>query len=322
MKKILACLIMVSLLLGLSGCGDTNFFSWVHKSGSDDSQSALKADGEKALIDKDYSRAEEYFTKVLESNPKDSVARYGRAQAAYGAAGISLSKILSSALEDLKDNSISSPYLDPHLTSCYDLAKRSQSAAPDNLIPISIDLQKLYSANAGVILDLKYIADGNADGVIPYDDPDVNINLAIAMTLQAALFVLDSDGDGNVDDDSDDIIQVNDNYEITINGDGTVPDAQKTSVKNQAKRALIYVVGDTKAETITGETLDSDNPAENDYYKYSLLGAVGYLDQAMNSADIPKTGILNDLKNSFNDLSDNLDSGTKDLKWLWEQASA
>ncbi|MFC1512797.1 hypothetical protein ACFL4S_01985, partial [bacterium] len=266
MKKVIS-LFLVLGMFGLYGCGDTNFFSWVHSRGSDESISALKADGEVALIDKDYDKAFEYFSKVLEKNPNDSVALYGRAQAAYGRAGLELSKILASALDDLSDNSSSSSALrrDINLTTNLSIVKR-MPADPSALIPID-DLAGLYEANAIVIADLMKIAEGQADGAIPADDPDVNINLAIALTLQAALFILDSNADG-VPLGTGDVAEINNDYEITEKNGGFTVLQGDTTFKKQVKKAMIYVVGAVKAqEAVSPESLP-------DYSGWR--GAIGY----------------------------------------------
>ncbi|MFH1714625.1 MAG: hypothetical protein ABH857_00300 [Elusimicrobiota bacterium] len=296
MKK-LASIVLIIVMFSLSGCGDTNFFSWTHKAGSKKTTEALTADGQSALAKKDYDGAYAYFSDAIAKDSSNSEARYGRAQAAYGKAGISLSSLLASALQNMED--------DNGMISTFDIVQPSD-LSPDSLIPDSIgDLKNLYDATAQVVEDLKIIADGHGNGVIPADDPDVNINLAFAQLIQGVLFVLDSNADG-YPGIAGDLVQVNKDYTVTEPKDFEWNALKADAValdkfKKQVQKGVIYVLG-TGAKGKAVEFFGASIYAGLDSVYSSFRGSIEYLDTAINSGSLPKTGILYDLKTNFTEL--------------------
>jgi hypothetical protein len=307
MKK-LVCFGLVACFLSLflSGCGDSNIFSWMHKSGKDSSTTALRADAQKALTDKNYDKAIELYNRILASNPKDSVARYGLAQAEYGKSGISLASMISSTLDSVSGAPAQIYSSAPNMVTNYSLVSKSGSNNV-NLFPID-QLQLLYEANQRVIDNLKFIADGHGDGVIPADDPDVNLNLSIALVIQSALFILDTNADGKVGSVGD-IITIDGDYKVHDNGISTLTGTAIDKFKNQLKKSMICVVGTSVAQSIfTPDAI----PSGYDNYR----GAVDYLNIVIASNKVPQLGMMADLRDNFLKLCNDNSNG---LKYLWSQ---
>ena len=69
-----------------------------------------------------------------------------------------------------------------------------------------LDLNKLYDASGFVNDKLYTIVSGAGDGVIPYDDININLNFLLFNTAYAAFIIGDSDQDGNIVQDTNDYL--------------------------------------------------------------------------------------------------------------------
>lgn len=172
-------LVLLVLFTALLGCENSNIFSWSHEKGGDDSVEALAVDARSALIDGDYDEAIELYNKILEKDPDSSDALYGLAAAELKEAGLDIADLLPKFLnEENTSSSISVPG-----------ASQVSASDVENLLP-ALDFKKIEEGTRKAIAALEEIASGRADGTIPADDIDVNLNLAIAKVLHAAAFLL------------------------------------------------------------------------------------------------------------------------------------
>lgn len=187
MKKMVS-LSLVAMLIALVGCGKENIFSWAHKAGGSSSTEALTADGYTALRNKDYSKAIEYYSKILETDPANAEAIYGYSAATLADAGLDVSSLVANLV---KQQSGAPERLAPSVA----YAARG-FASSSNLLPQTIidNLPKIKSAVKKVMDDgkLPRIVKGKADGKLDPDNPDVNLNLAFCLVLRAALNVQES----------------------------------------------------------------------------------------------------------------------------------
>ncbi|MBN2407926.1 MAG: tetratricopeptide repeat protein [Elusimicrobia bacterium] len=173
---------LLSLLL-LGGCENGNMFSWTHSRGKDDSVDALSADGSKALADGDYEDAIEYYEKILEKDSDNSEALYGLAAAQMKSVGLDLGALLPKFLNE--EDPASNASAGTRMTGSYRI-----NSALDDLLE-NLDYGELRDATKIAIDMLKDIVRGRADGVIPADDIDVNINMAVARVIHAVAYLLD-----------------------------------------------------------------------------------------------------------------------------------
>lgn len=180
MNKLVFILFVFCMFLFTSGCENSNIFSWSHSEGKVETTDALLIDGQKALLNDDYDAAIEYYSKILESDPDNSEALYGLAAAELKDAGLDLSELLPKFLNET-DSSLSSVI--------FGAANRRSQTGVDDLIPL-LNYSKLEEATEVAVESLQTIVSGKADGTIPSDDIDVNINLAVAKVVHAASYLL------------------------------------------------------------------------------------------------------------------------------------
>ncbi len=303
--KLVAVLLVVALVFSLAGCSKTtNIFGWAHKGGSNTSQASLLSDGQAALNSKDYSDALTYFNKLLEQNPNDSQALYGKAQALIGLGGISIAELIAEVIKET-NSSGSSPVIAHSEFGVF--FSRNHNSSSSNLLPESLDLPQLYRTTIAVVPVLKQIADGNSDGVIPADDPDVNINLAFFITIQSVCRLMDDNNDG-IPGGAGDLVQVlNDDSDWTV----TLPDASTiTLAKQQTLRDQVQLA------------------IEDEFgIDPTSLGAINYLEKAIIKVKAKDDSALKDLWNNLDDLktsikeqidtnvNPNLDSSIDDIVW-------
>jgi hypothetical protein len=168
---------------GLSGCGKGNLFSWAHSSGSNTSVDALSSDAHTALADKDYAKALEYYSKILEGNPNNSEAIYGYSVASLADAGLDVSTLVA--------NLITQTHAAPARNLAESISYIAHTPSSVNILPDTIiaQLPKMKAAVDNVLADskLKLIVKGQGDGKIAPDDPDINLNLALCLVLRAAM---------------------------------------------------------------------------------------------------------------------------------------
>ncbi len=166
MRKNIFPLLIIVLIFFTQSCENNNAFSWATGSSSDVTAEKMLADGNKALQDKDYDKAKKLYDKILVTYPYNSEALYGKAAAELKSVDLDLSYIISALTDDKNyDNPIDS-------------------------ILDGLDMKKLADATDSAIKALKQITDGKADGTIPADDTDVNLNLSAIITFNAAADLL------------------------------------------------------------------------------------------------------------------------------------
>lgn len=196
MKKlnVLALVIVFGVLI--SGCENANIFSWTHSGGKDKSVDALLVDAEKALYDENYEEAIEYYNEILDKDPDNSDALYGLAAAELKNAGFDIANLIPKLLDD-------------------------ESVETDL---IDLNYENIESGTEKAITALKQIAAGQADGAIPADDFDVNLNLGIALTLHAASSLLAWAEEERVS------VKIKEDYSIEV---GALSSAQKANLKTK-----------------------------------------------------------------------------------------
>ena len=259
---------------GLAGCSkSTNIFRWAHKGGSDTSTDALLSDGQAALSSKDFSDALTYYNKILDGNPNNSLALYGKAQSLVGLGGLSLADLIASVIKEAQSSGTST-------VRGYELGKlfTKNVTSVSDLLPATLDLTKLYNTAKAVVPVLQQIADGNGDGQIPADDADVNINLAFFMTVRSICRILDDNGDG-VPGGTGDLVKVNSDYTVVLPNANTLTIAKQTTLRDQVQAGLDDEFGTT-----------------------STLGAVNYLERAILKVNSSSDSSISNLRTNINDL--------------------
>ncbi len=204
MKKlnVLALVIVFGVLI--SGCENANIFSWTHSGGRDKSVESLLVDAEKALYDENYEEAIEYYNEILDKDPDNSDALYGLAAAELKNAGFDIANLIPKLLDD---ESVETDLIDLNYASIASGTEEAKNA-------------------------LKQIADGQADGAIPADDFDVNLNLGIALTLHAASSLL-----AWADANDDVTVDIKEDYSIVI----VCPESKEDLLETKLEKAKVEV---------------------------------------------------------------------------------
>ncbi|MBI5554798.1 MAG: hypothetical protein HY920_02950 [Elusimicrobia bacterium] len=235
--KLVAVFLAVLMIFSLAGCSKTtNIFRWAHKGGSDTSKESLLADGQAALSSKDFNDALTYYNKLLESNPNSSEAMYGKAQALIGLGGLSPADLIASVVKEAQSTGNSAVIANSEFAAFFSSARYVSSAT--DLLPSTLNLTQLYKTAKTVVPVLKDIADGKGDGVIPADDPDVNINLAFFMLVQSVCRFLDSDRDDIPGDSHGDIIKVYSDFSMTVPDFTALTSGQKKILRDQMQAGV------------------------------------------------------------------------------------
>jgi tetratricopeptide (TPR) repeat protein len=199
-RQYLLAVVGVCLVL-LCGCGKANIFSWAHQSGSSSDSQALSSDAYTALRDKDYTKALEYYQKILEQDPESAEAIYGYAAAELANAGIDIAGLVANLVKETAPTR----NLAPSIAYASNAFPSPTNILPDNILN---NLQKTKEALDRVMDNgrLPKIVRGQADGKIDPENPDVNLNLAFCLVLRAAILVQQSGA-----------ITLNSDYSVTIN---------------------------------------------------------------------------------------------------------
>ena len=266
MKNMIFPFIGLGIMLLLVSCGDNNnIFSRFHKEGSSASIPVLLNDAESALEDNDPSKAKEIADKILAKEPDNSEALYIASAAGLKAAGFDLGGILTTVIGD------------------------SQQAA-DSLLDSfgNMDINSVAAAISEAVTNLGKISSGLGDGVIPADDIDVNLNLGILEILDAAVNIIDFDGDGTVTGDTDDVIQIDENYNVSIVIDGNT---KSVSDLTEDDISSLNLITDPDGKTVADKVQESVAQIES---------AVGHISTAAGSAGLAGNDTVGDLTDSLN----------------------
>lgn len=284
-KRILALVLLGSLVLSITGCSKSvNIFRWAHKGGANTDTESLLADGQSALTDKDYSDALTYYNNILEKDPDNSVALYGKAQAVVGLGGLNLADLIANVIKDAQSGSTSSVIANSEFGAFFSRAQYVSSET--DLLPKSVNLAQLYKTANEVVPVLKKISEGLTDGIIPADDADVNINLAFFMMVRAACRFLDSDGDNIPGDDSGDVISVKSDFSMTVPDISDLTSAQKETLRDQMQNGIDDAFG------IAPNT----------------CGAVNYLEKAIKKIGSKQGSSIQDFKENINELKADIEN--------------
>jgi len=218
MKSKLSVLLLSAVLFTTFGCGKNNIFSWAHSAGSSSGISALSTDASQALQNKDFAKALEYYSKILDSDPNNSEAIYGYSAAKLADSGMDISSLVANLVR--QNNSPAYNRLAPAIA----FAASSSPSSTATLLPDKIITNRVkIRAAVDDVLNSKHllkIIKGMADGKINPDSADVNLNIAFCLVLRAGLKVYDSGS-----------IQLNDDYSVTVN-------SQNMSVANDAGKDI------------------------------------------------------------------------------------
>ncbi|MDR0676666.1 MAG: tetratricopeptide repeat protein [Elusimicrobiota bacterium] len=259
-------LLYTIFLLIITACGDNNWFSGMRNDDINGDVASLTATADKAMKDKDYRKAKKYYEAILDKEPNNSVANYGMAEIAFKENGIDLAHILANVMENNNGN--------------------INASNPGNLLSID-NLDDLYKASNDVVKYLSKIVYGPSDGVIKYDDVDVNVNFAIALTLNSVLSIMDTDGDGKPAGNGD-IFNITKDFDVLVNVNGeqkridTISDWSQvfSNISNQDKVSI---------QTNLAESLNN------------IDKAIDRL-EVVNSSMQGTSSSIESLKDSFNDL--------------------
>ncbi|MCP4481578.1 MAG: hypothetical protein GY817_01945 [bacterium] len=314
--------LLLTILFFSFGCGDKNFFEWAHQDGSNKSVEALTADADAAMANKEYAKAAKYYSEVLQKEPSNSLARYGRARANTALAGINMSEFFVRVLDFVDDDavgesSLSTSLEDPVLESVDLIIENNQEL----LLPFTRrSLQQFYEKIDIIIADYKYITNGYCDGVIDQRNPNLNINFVFLMFLQAAMFILDSNANGEILEDND-IIKMDNikgDYSLIIpEGIDTYADAHPKFEK-QLRKAILYIIGVKGAARYNIPYNDLDEKFGN------WEGAVDHINIAIQKAGASEdSSILADLRDEFNHFTSESSSNSEtEFIELWETVNS
>lgn len=303
-KKLLAVFLITLFVLEIVGCSKTtNIFRWTHKGGSSSDTTSLMSDGQSALNSKDYNDALSYYNSILQKEPNNSEALYGKAQALVGLGGVNLADLIASVIKDAQSSTSSTVVANSDFAAFFSSKKYSGSTT--ELLAKNINLAQLYHTATLVVPVLKQIADGNTNGIIPADDPDVNVNLGFFMIVKAVCRFLDSDGDGNPGDDGD-VIKVYNDFTITVPDISSLTTAQKQTLRDQMQQ------GSDDAFGIDPNTLGAINYVEVSIKKVGSPEGSSIQDLKKNIADL-KTDVKDEIDNSLNPKL--VEAGVSEIVW-------
>ncbi|MDR1194950.1 MAG: hypothetical protein LBL00_00560 [Endomicrobium sp.] len=199
----------------ICGCSNGNIFSWAHDSGKGD-YASLMSDGNAAMKDKNYKKAENYYQSAMNKKPDDKEAIYGYSSAVFADAvgpvftDIVNTVISGSSAEELFDN------LD------YSKLKALEDA-----------LEKIVGKNNDL---LSKIVD---DDAVSYEDGmvDKNLNAAVSYLLYGVLQVIN-----NPDADVQEALNFYGNFKMELD---TIPRYDDPtiapSVRNAIEELISYV---------------------------------------------------------------------------------
>jgi hypothetical protein len=188
MKRQLGAVMLGILIFASYGCGKSNIFSFAHSAGNSTGATALSSDAAQALQNKDYVKALQYYTQILQSNPGNSQAIYGYCAAELANSGMDVSTLVANLV---KQQSSAPSRLAPAIAYAAHSSGNATALIPQSIIDNRVNIETTVNDVLGSKYLLKIIQ-GKADGMIPPDNPDVNINIAFCLVLRAALKVYDS----------------------------------------------------------------------------------------------------------------------------------
>lgn len=282
MKKIIMLFSVLAVFILTSCDKNKNIFGRFHKAGSSSSTEVLLNDANAALDQDDPAKAKEIADKILATEPGNSEALYISAAAGLKEVGFDLGGIITSVIG-------------------------GTSGSDDSLLESfkEMNINDVAAAIDEAVTNLKKIADGNSDGAIPWDDVDVNLNLGILEVLDAVINIVDFDNDGIIIGDDNDIIKINENYDVTVKiGTGTyisigdIGNPEYAEDLEDLKTTIIE--GKTIAEKVTESITQINNAVEHLIIANEKAGIVEEGDDTSTITDLQKT-IDEDMKSALDE---------------------
>lgn len=187
MKRIILSGVAVVLMLSLIGCGNNlnrNLFSFTRSGGTDD-PSVIATEAESALSEGNYDNAEKMYSEAIARDPQNSQYRLGHAKATVAKEQMKIMNGMLAFAGDLSGSSNAPIYQ----AVAYAGGNVFDTTTINKIIDVIDDLyQSVYTVRH----DLMPIYQGRADGKIPKDDFELNINLAFARVVYSILWMLDT----------------------------------------------------------------------------------------------------------------------------------
>ena len=277
-NKLFAAIAVLGVFV-VTSCDNKNIFGKFHKSGSSASIEVLLSDANAALANDDPAQAKAIADKILAKDPNNSEALYISAAAGLREAGFDVASIITSVIGS------------------------TSTADADSLIQSfeNIDLNAIAAAISVSVARLKQIADGNTNGAIAANDIDVNLNLGILEVLDAAVNVIDFNGNGIILNDDEDVIQVDNNYNVTVKtGTGTYKSVSELTSEEVDQLKDDY--GDALADKVSESITQIESAVS--HFTVASEGVAG----GSSIMEDLKNTVSNDLKTEFDDFYSKLTS--------------
>jgi hypothetical protein len=173
---------LLGFLLFFSSCGVNVFsiFSPTNPDGVEDTLT-LVALGDQYLVNLDYTNAFKAYSKAMEKQPNNSRAIEG-ASTSYLYMRIPFISMMTVLL--------SSAYT-------------------------SLNINTLFDVSSYLSTHLYTIIGKSADGVIPYNDVNINLNFYIFNTFSSLFILADTDNDRNIELDTNDLLIISNDFTLT-----------------------------------------------------------------------------------------------------------
>lgn len=180
-RRVLFFYVLMILMVGLNSCFNVFSVFIPNEPESVSDIDRLMSLGESGLNSLDYESAYTAYSNVVALQPTNSLAIEGMCTA-YLYSRIPLTNLIFSIIEQ-------------------DYGR--------------LGFNTIYSVSEFLASNLYRIVGGFADGVVDKNDVNMNMNFFLFNTLYAAFFVADTDEDGNVEQDTNDLFVIYDDFSFT-----------------------------------------------------------------------------------------------------------
>jgi hypothetical protein len=197
----------------ICGCSNGNIFSWSHDSGNGD-YASLMSDGNTAMKDKNYKKAENYYHSAMNKKPDDKEAIYGYCSAVFADA-------VAPVFTDIVNTVISG-------SSQEELFEK---LSPSKLQALEDALEKIVDKNNDL---LSKVVD---DDTVSYEDGmvDKNLNAAVSYLLYGVLQVIN-----NPDTEVQEALEFYGDFEMNLD---SIPRYDDPSVAPSVSNAVAELIG-------------------------------------------------------------------------------
>jgi len=236
--KVIGVFVFISFILLFYSCA-LNIFSGFNPSNVDNVNdvNTLLAMGDTYLYNLDYENAFKAYTKVLSLDSDNSLAIEGSCTAYLG---MKLS-VTNFVLAIMHTN--------------YDGLKN-----------------RLYDVSSYIQRNLYRIVNNEADGVIPYDDVNINFNFFLFNTVHSVFYVADTDNDGDVEYDTNDFLIIASDFTPTISP--AVTNMINSSTNTSSFNLFLYIKLSAIIRTVNDRL---------DYFDASIARSTNSLNNVKNS---------------------------------------